>query len=114
MHYSTWKSGEPISRYGRIQIGQRVLFERVMPAPTPERATLGRGVETVTIRTEHLVEDIRHCDSGVLVTLRHADGRGEVRQCFDGYGQQWGGFGGLVVLADAPVQLGLRMEARAC
>lgn len=100
--------GRSIPSYGRLQVGQRVRFERVLPAPTPERATLGRGVETVTIRTEHLVDDIRPCDSGALVTLRHADGRGAVRCCFDGYGQQWGGFGGLVVLADAPAQLGLR------
>ena len=100
--------GRSIPRYGRIEVGQRVRFERVVPAPTTERATLGRDVETVTIRTEHLVDDIRSCDSGALVTLRHADGRGEVRCCFDGYGQQWGGFGGLQVLADAPAQLGLR------
>lgn len=106
--------GRTIPRYGRIAIGQRVRYERLMPAPTPERATLGRGVNTVAICTEHLVDDIRPCDSGVLVTLRHADGRGEVRGCFNAYGQSWGGFGGLVVLVDAPVQLGLRMEARAC
>ena len=105
--------GAAIPRYGRIEVGQRVRFERVMPAPTPERATLGRGVETVTIRTEHMVEDIRPCDSGALVTLRHADGRGEVRCCFNGYGQQWGGFGGLVVLADAPAQRTLA-GVRAC
>jgi len=102
-----------IPRYGRIEVGQRVCFERVMPAPTTERATLGRGVKTVTIRTEHLVEDIRPCDSGVLVTLRHADGRGEVRHCFNAYGQCWGGFGGLQVLADAPMQRGLP-GVRAC
>lgn len=107
--------GRSIPRYGRIEVGQRVRFERVLPAPTPEHATLGRGVETVTIRTEHLVDDIRPCDSGALVTLRNADGRGEVRRCFNAYGQQWGGFGGLQVLADAPAQLGLRgMESRTC
>lgn len=100
--------GRTIPRYGRIEVGQRVRFERVMPAPTPEPAHLGRGVETVTIRTEHLVREIRPCDSGVLVTLRHADGRGEVRGCFNAYGELWGGFGGLAVLADAPMQLGLR------
>ena len=105
--------GRGIPRYGRIEVGQRVRFERVEPAPTPERATLGRGVETVTIRTEHLVREIRPCDSGVLVTLRHADGRGEIRGCFNCYGQQWGGFGGLTVLADAPMQRGLP-GVRAC
>jgi DMSO/TMAO reductase YedYZ molybdopterin-dependent catalytic subunit len=99
--------GRSIPRYGRIEVGQRVRFERVMPAPTPERATLGRGVETVTVRTAHLVEEIRPCDSGVLVTLRHADGAGQLRACFNCYGQQWGGFGGLDVLADAPYQRNL-------
>ena len=99
--------GRPIPAYGRIEVGQRVRFERVMPAPTTERATLGRGVETVTIRTEHLVDEIRPCDSGALVTLRHADGRGELRGCFNAYGQLWGGFGGLDVLAQAPMQRAL-------
>jgi hypothetical protein len=100
--------GRSIARYGRIEVGQRVRFERLMPAPTPERATFGRGVETVTIRTEHLVDDIRPCDSGAVVTLRHADGAGQLRSCFNCYGQQWGGCGGLDVLADAPLQLGLK------
>ncbi len=99
--------GRSIPRYGRIEVGQRVRFERVMPAPTTERATLGRGVETVTVRTEHLVDEIRPCDSGALVTLGHADGAGQLRACFNGYGQQWGGFGGLQVLADAPMQRAL-------
>jgi hypothetical protein len=99
--------GRSIPRYGRIEVGQRVQFSRVMPAPTPERAALGRGVETVTVRTVHVVDDIRLCDSGALVTLRYADGRGEIRACFDAYGQQWGGFGGLDVLADAPYQSNL-------
>jgi hypothetical protein len=95
--------GRSIPRHGRIEVGQRVAFVRVAPAPTPERATLGRGVETVTIRTEHLVDEIRRCDSGALVTLRHADGAGQLRACFDSYGSLWGGFGGLDVLADAPI-----------
>ena len=99
--------GRSIPRYGRIEVGQRVRFERLAPAPTPERATFGRGIETVTIRTEHLVEEIRPCDSGVLVTLRYADGAGQLRECFNAYGQQWGGFGGLDVLADAPHQRNL-------
>ena len=96
--------GRSIPRYGRIEVGQRVRYERVMPAPTPECAMLGRGVETVTVRTEHLVEEIRPCDSGVLVTLRHADGAGQLRACFNAYGQEWGGFGGLDVLVDAPIK----------
>lgn len=95
--------GRSIPRYGRLEVGQRVQFVRVEPAPTPERATLGRGVETVTVRTEHLVDEIRPCDSGALVTLRHADGAGQLRECFNAYGQQRGGFGGLDVLADAPI-----------
>jgi hypothetical protein len=99
--------GRSIPRYGRIEVGQRVRYERVMPAPTPECAMLGRGVDTVTVRTEHLVEEIRPCDSGVLITLRHADGAGQLRECFNCYGQQWGGFGGLDVLADAPYQRNL-------
>jgi hypothetical protein len=37
-----------------------------------------RSVKTVTVRTEHLVEEIRPCDSGALVTLRHADGAGQL------------------------------------
>ena len=65
---------------------------------------LGCSVKTVTVRTEHLVEEIRPCDSGALVTLRHADGAGQLRACFNAYGQCWGGFGGLDVLADAPHQ----------
>ena len=100
--------GRSISKYGRIAVGQRVRFERVVPAPTTERATLGRGVETVTIRTEHLVDEIHPCDSGALVTLGHVDGCGQLRRCFNAYGQLWGGFGGLDVLADAPLQLRLR------
>jgi hypothetical protein len=96
--------GRSITRYGRIGVGQRVRFERLEPAPTPERATFGRGVELVTIRTEHLVDEIRPCDSGALVTLRHADGAGQLRACFNAYGQCWGGFGGLDVLADAPIK----------
>ena len=99
--------GRSIPRYGRIEVGQRVRFERVMPAPTTACATLGRGVDTVTVRTEHIVTEIRPCDSGVLVTLRHADGTGQLRGCFNCYGQQWGGFGGLDVLADAPHQRNL-------
>lgn len=99
--------GRSIPRYGRIEVGQRVRFERVVPAPTPERAGFGRGIETVTIRTEHLVDEIRPCDSGVLVTLRHADGAGQLRGCFDSYGQCWGGFGGLDVLSNAPHQRNL-------
>lgn len=108
--------GRSIPRYGRIEVGQRVRFERLVGAPTTGNACSqwGRGGEVVTIRTEPLVETIRPCDSGALVTLRHADGRGEIRACFNAYGQQWGGFGGLDVLADAPLQLGLRMEVRAC
>jgi hypothetical protein len=61
----------------------------------------------VTISTEHTVADIRPCDSGAFVTLQHADGRGELAQCFNAYGQCWGGFGGLEVLRDAPRQAGL-------
>lgn len=95
--------GRSIPRYGRIEVGQRVRFERVEPAPTTVCATLGRGVVVVTIRTEHMVAEIRPCDSGALVTLRHADGAGQLRACFNAYGQLWGGFGGLDVVADAPI-----------
>lgn len=97
-------------QYGRIAVGQRVRFDRVMAAPTPEPSASAWGRNAgprVTVRTEHTVTDIQHCESGALVTLRHADGRGERAECFNSYGQMWGGFGGLVVIEEAPEQRAL-------
>lgn len=101
--------GRSIHRYGRIEVGQRVKFQRLVGAPTPKesRYQFGRSGHVVTVTTEHIVEDMRICDSGALVTLRHADGEGQLLACFDGYGQCRGGFGGLDVLVDAPYQRNL-------
>ena len=99
-----------IPQYGRIAVGQRVRFDRVMAAPTPEPSASAWGRNAgprVTVRTEHVVTEIQHCDSGALVTLRHADGRGELAECLNSYGQMWGGFGGLVVIEEAPEQRAL-------
>lgn len=94
-----------LPRYGRIEVGQRVRYERLVPAPTPEPSAhqWGRGGHVVSIATLHTVREIRLCDSGALVTLQHADGHGEIRACFNAYGQSWGGFGGLDVLKEAPI-----------
>ncbi|WP_164964276.1 hypothetical protein [Rubrivivax sp. JA1026] len=89
------------NQYGRVAIGQRVRFERLELAPGCQ--SWGRDACTVTICSEHVVTEICESESGALVTLVDADGD-RIRRCFDGDGQLWGGFGGLDVLSDAPLQ----------
>lgn len=98
-----------LSRYGRLEVGQLVLYTRLVPAPTPEPSATqwGRDGHVVTVRTRHVIEQLQHCDSSVLATLRHADGSGAISACFDSYGGSWGGFGGLDVERGAPYQAAL-------
>lgn len=99
--------GRSIPQYGRIEVGQHVEFSRLVAAPTPEPASI--HAPQVTLRGEYVVTDIRHCDSGALVTLtRHSKC---VRHCFNSYAQLWGGFGGLTVVRQAPRQMSMVREA---
>ena len=95
---------QSLRQYGRLAVGQRVLFERLEAAPGERHVVSGNRV---TIRTEHTITGMWHCDSGVIVDLTDDDGA-VIDRNFDAYGQMWGGFGGLTVLADAPSQGRLR------
>jgi hypothetical protein len=92
-----------IKRYGRIEVGQRVRFERLVLGPGCESWT---SDSTVTLNTEHTVIALHASESGALVEL--ATDEGARQTCsVNSYGQLWGGFGMLHVLAQAPYQMKL-------
>lgn len=65
---------------------------------------------SVTLRTDHVITGMWVSESGALVELTDADGC-RLSRCFNCYGQEWGGFGGLDKLADAPQQMSLIRRA---
>jgi hypothetical protein len=92
-----------IPQYGRTEVGQRVGFERLVLAPGRESWT---SDNTVTVRTEHTVTAMWLSDSGALVELTSDEGHKQTCSV-NSYGQLWGGFGSLTVLAPAPYQMSL-------
>jgi hypothetical protein len=89
-----------LPRYGRLEVGQHVTFERCVPAPG---SRWGRDSDVVTVRTEHVITDMRESETGAIVELTDADGCVLSRN-FDSYGNSWGGFGTLRVTQNAPYQ----------
>lgn len=99
-------------QYGKLQVGQRVKWERFIYAPTNNAAKLrwsirdesGKIVDcdpTCTIYTQHIITDLRESETGVFVLLRDDFGCMNV-PVSNGYGQTDSGF--ISVLRDAPQQ----------
>ncbi len=100
-----------IQRYGRLEVGQRVRWERLDVAPTngDPKGWLGRTPTSgqVEIHTEHVITEIRTTETGVGVVLRHASGAVQVAWGMDQYGHSLGDFASLAILAEAPEQRAL-------
>lgn len=100
-----------LDRYGRMAVGQQVIYHRaIMPPHLHPNDWHGRDMEFVFIDMAGEIVQIRECDSGALVTIRAANGS-EICRAFAWEGREWGGFGSLDVLREAPEQRSLIREA---
>lgn len=95
-----------MDRYGRLQVGQRVQWERLAAAPSNGRhgAWITGDGEFVTLRTEHQIEEIRSTETGAAIVLRHRTGAVQIAYSVDIWGVMRGHFGHLEVITDAPYQ----------
>ena len=107
--YSWINSRRQFEKYGRLEIGQRVIYSRTHYAPTnkvdqPLRACMrlksGEIVHVdpdVTIETQHTIIDIRESESGAFIFMLDDDG---ILSCV-------GSNGFFRVLRHAPRQMGI-------
>jgi len=109
----TWlNKRRQFDQYGRMEVGARVEFQRMIYAPTNNPAKLrtcmrletGEIVDvdpTVTIETQHTIIDIRESETGAFLFLVDDDGLLSVHTS-NAYGQA--GWGFFRVLRYAPQQ----------
>ena len=100
------------AQYGKLEVGQRVKWERFIYAPTNNtdklrcsiRNEAGKIVDRdpkCTIYTDHTITDMRESETGVFVFLLNDFGSVNV-PVSNGYGQTDSGF--IKVLKEAPLQ----------
>jgi len=104
----------PVDKYGRISVGQRVMFSAAVLAPTNsarpcgcKRDQTGKIIhpdETVGFEAACTVTHLLPTESGCMATLA-VDSGGTLRKHIDHYGGGGGNFHNLRVLRDAPSQM---------
>lgn len=77
--------------------------------PTTGNSVWDNREEPVTVRQHAEIVDMLESESGAIVVLQLVGGQ-QRSQCFNSYGQEWGGFGGLTVLREPPEQRSLIRE----
>jgi hypothetical protein len=104
-----------VSRYGRIAVGQHVMFSAAVLAPTNSTQPCGCRRDRVTGKIIHPDETIGFeapgtvthlltTETGCMATVA-LDGGGALRKHIDSYGGGGGDFHHLRVLREAPRQM---------
>lgn len=99
-----------VERFGRMAVGQRVRFDRLVMPPTTLEAWWNNKDEPVCIEQFGEIVEIRLGEVDAFVTLRLDEGGGYTKT-FNRWGQVPGGFSSLTVLREAPAQCSLIREA---
>lgn len=106
---------KPVDKYGRIAVGQRVLYSAAILVPTNSAEPCGCRRDRVTGKIVHpdetvgfevagLVSQLIPTETGCAATVA-CDGGGKLNVQINHYGQGIGSFKNLRVLRDAPSQM---------